>query len=117
MTVSDVVSQIEANGAALRLDGDRVRIRFPGPRQRDGLAEQVAFLRLHKKEVANFLRLRSAPATLPPGVRLLSWNLKNPPVAIETCSVVTSPALFALTTLEQLREAMANPRRWVGWSI
>src|SRR2546430_13150067 len=56
-------------------------------------------------------------STLPPGVRLVSWNLKNPPIAIETCSVVTDPALFAKTTLEQLREALANPRRWVGWSI
>jgi hypothetical protein len=25
--------------------------------------------------------------------------------------------LFASTTLEQLRVALANPKRWVGWSV
>ncbi len=54
---------------------------------------------------------------MPPGVRLLRWNLKPPPVAIETCAVVTDPALFARTALGQLRVAMAEPVRWVGWTI
>jgi hypothetical protein len=47
----------------------------------------------------------------------VKWSLKDPPVAIETCAVVTEPALFASTTLEQLRVALANPKRWVGWSV
>jgi hypothetical protein len=50
-------------------------------------------------------------------VKLIRWNLKSPPVAIETCVVVTDPALFARTTLEQLRTALAQPQRWVGWSV
>lgn len=55
--------------------------------------------------------------SLPSGVRLLNWNLKQPPVAIDTCSVVTDPALFARSTLEQLKVALENPKRWVGWTV
>jgi hypothetical protein len=54
---------------------------------------------------------------MPAGVRLIEWNLKQPPVAIETCAVVTDSGLFARTTLEQLRIALAGPKRWVGWSV
>jgi hypothetical protein len=55
--------------------------------------------------------------TVPIGVRLVKWNLKNPPVAIETCAVVVDSLLFARSTLEQLRVALENPKRWVGWTI
>jgi hypothetical protein len=54
---------------------------------------------------------------MPPGVQLLEWLLKSPPVAIETFAVVTDPALFAETTLEQLRHALSDPKSWVGWSV
>jgi hypothetical protein len=54
---------------------------------------------------------------MPPGVRLIRWNLKAPPVAIEMCSVVVHPAQFATTTLEQLRVALGEPRRWVDWTV
>jgi len=54
---------------------------------------------------------------VPPGVRLIEWKLKEPPVAVETCAVVTDTALFARTTLEQLRTALAQPKRWIGWSV
>lgn len=116
MSVSDVLDEVEAVGIALRLEGERVRIRFPEPQQREQLALQVAFLRAHRQEVAQFLRLRLSIPLMPPGVRLVRWNLKQPPVAIETCSVVTDPVLFTRTTLEQLRTALAQPNRWVGWS-
>ena len=54
---------------------------------------------------------------VPVGVRLVKWNLKEPPVAIDTCSIVLDSELFARTMLEQLRLALANPKRWVGWSV
>jgi hypothetical protein len=58
MSVSTVLSEVEAAGIALRLSGDRIRIRFPEPQQREMLALQVSFLRAHKDEVAEFLRAR-----------------------------------------------------------
>jgi hypothetical protein len=117
VSVSEILGEIEAAGIALRLDGERVRILFPEPRQREELAGQVAFLRTHRDEVAEFLRKRVAIPRMPPGIRLLEWHPKEPPVAIETCAVVTEPTLFARTTLEQLKIALANPKRWVGWSV
>jgi hypothetical protein len=53
---------------------------------------------------------QSGPPAMPCGVRLVAWSLKEPPVAIESCSVVAQPALFARATLEQLRVALADPR-------
>jgi hypothetical protein len=54
---------------------------------------------------------------MPPGISLVAWKLKEPPVAIETCAVVVDTVLFAKSTLEQLRIALTQPKRWVGWSI
>src|SRR5258708_7767884 len=59
----------------------------------------------------------AAISTTPPGVRLIEWNLKESPVTIETCAVVTDPALFARSTLDQMRVALGSPKRWVGWSV
>jgi len=58
MSVTTVLNEVEAAGIALRLSGDRIRIRFPEPHQREMLASQVSFLRAHKDEVAEFLKLR-----------------------------------------------------------
>lgn len=117
MSLSEVLKEVEAVGIALRLEGEKVRIRFPESYQREELAPQITFLRARREEVAEFLRLRHSIPAMPPSVRLVRWDLKQPPVAIETCAVVTDSALFARTTLEQLGTALAQPKRWVGWSI
>lgn len=117
MSVSQVLGEVEARGIALRLDGEKVRIWFPESENREGLAGRVAFLRAHRDEVAALLRARAGSPSMPIGVRLVEWNLKEPPVAIETCAIVTDPALFARMTLEQLGTALARPNLWVGWSV
>jgi hypothetical protein len=58
MSVSTVLGEIEANGIALRLDGERIRMWFPEPQQRERLAGQIAFLRAHREEVTKFLLTR-----------------------------------------------------------
>lgn len=108
---------IETAGATFRLDGEKVLVRYPDEEQREQLAEQVALLRAHRPEVAAFLKVRSFIPTMPGPVRLLESKLKEPPVAIETCSVVADTALFVRSTLEQLGTALAQPKRWVGWSV
>ncbi len=52
-----------------------------------------------------------------PCVRVVEWKLKEPPIAIETCAVVTDPGLFASSTLRQLQTALENPKSWMGWSV
>jgi hypothetical protein len=59
MSVSMVLGEVEAAGIALRLSGDRIRIRFREPQQREMLARQVSFLRAHRDEVAECLRARN----------------------------------------------------------
>lgn len=117
MSVGDILSEVEAAGVALRIDGGKIRIRFAQPEHREKLASQVAFLRAHRDEVASFLRKRAEIPCMPPGTHLLEWNLKEPPIAIQTCAIVTDPALFARTTVAQLGEALRNPKRWLGWSV
>jgi hypothetical protein len=117
MSVNNVVCEVEADGASLRLEGERIRIWFPELRIREELAAKVSFLRAHRDEVADILRARHTIPALPPGVRLISWNLKEPPVAVETCAIVVDPLLFARSTLEQLRVALECPKRWVGWTV
>jgi hypothetical protein len=117
LKVEEAVNLVERAGATFRLDGQKVRVWYPGEERRVELAQEVAFLRSHRAEVAAFLSARVVIPRMPRGVRLLEWNLKEPPVAIETCAVVTDIARFAQSTLEQLRTALAQPKRWVGWSV
>jgi hypothetical protein len=113
----EVLAELEAAGAALRLDGDNVRIRYREELQREHLAGQVNFLRAHRDDVLAWLKARATVPSMPSGARLIKWDLKEAPVAIEACAVVTDPALFARTTLEQLAIALAQPKRWVGWTV
>jgi hypothetical protein len=124
----EVVSRLEENGGSLRLEGDRIRYSVPsGSREALNL---LAELRKHRDAVRALLLERAArqggnlspqtpdvDLTMPPGVSLVTWNLKEPPVAIDTCSVVIDPVLFARSTLEQFGVALAQPKRWVGWSV
>ena len=113
--VLEIVSRLEEAGGVLELAGSHIRYRVPSGNSeiRNFLAE----LRRRRSEVMAFLKTRNAKPQMPAGVRLLEWNLKKPPVAIETCAIVTDTALFAHTTLEQLRTALTQPKRWVGWSV
>jgi hypothetical protein len=109
----EVVCRIEELGGYLALDVDG-SIRYRVPKNNPEAQALLETVKTERRNLLNYLRTRS---TLPPSVRLVSWNLKDPPVAIETCAVIVDPALFVRATLEQLRVALACPERWVGWSV
>jgi hypothetical protein len=117
IAVAQTVMEVETLGVQLRVEANKVVMRFPAEELRNELSGQLAFLRTHRHEVMNFLQERDVIPPMPPGVHLVSWNLKEPPVAIEVCSLVTDTALFAKTTLQQLQIAMAMPQRWLGWTV
>jgi hypothetical protein len=118
VNVAEVVNQVEATGSTFRVDEAKVRVWYPGGvEQRQELIREIAFLRAYREEVARFLQDRAIVPEMPPGIRLIHWKLKEPPVAIDSCSIVTGSARFARTTLEQLRIALTQPKRWVGWSV
>jgi hypothetical protein len=86
----------------------------------EGYAQaQISNMRgqLSEEVVQQVETTEAAIPAMPPGVGLIKWKLKEPPVAIETCAVVIAPALFAKATLDQLRVALESPKRWVGWSV
>jgi hypothetical protein len=103
---------IEAAGGLLAVHGERIRCRLP-----EDAAHLLEELLAHRDEVLLVLRQRDDVPAMPAGVRLVQWKLKEPPLLIETCAVVTDPALFATTTLRQLQIALKNPKRWVGWTV
>lgn len=113
MTAQAILGEMSQRGITARVDGETLLLK-----PREALDDDLlARIKEHKPEI--LVALRNPPAAIPampPGVRLIAWELKKPPVAIETCAVVTDPALFARTTLEQLGTALAHPKRWVGWS-
>jgi hypothetical protein len=117
VNVAEAVRQVEAAGATFRLYGEKVRVWYPREERREELARQIAFLRVHRDDATRFLRARASIPRMPRGVRLIAWSLKEPPVTIDTCSVVTATALFARTTLGQLGRALARPDKWVGWGV
>lgn len=86
-SVLEIVSRLEAAGGTLLLAGNRIQYRVP--RGNSEIQSFLAELRKHRSELAALLKARNAEPEMPPGVRLLEWMLKDPPVAIETCSVVT----------------------------
>jgi hypothetical protein len=59
VTVHRVLDEMEEVGVTLRLDGEKVVLRFPEPEYREKLAEHVAFLRTRRDEVAELLRRRT----------------------------------------------------------
>jgi len=54
---------------------------------------------------------------MPPGMALVSWEVKPAPVTIGAGETVIDPAKFARGCLEQLRKALANPRRRAAWTV
>jgi hypothetical protein len=107
-----VIESVRAAGGTLALHGRRIRCRLP-----QSATHLLDELRTCRNEVEKLLRQHDTVPAMPPGVQLVEWLLKSPPVAIETFAVVTDPALFAVTTLEQLRRALSNSKSWVGWSV
>jgi hypothetical protein len=71
----------------------------------------------NRESAASALGQSAAAPPMPPHIRLVEWNPKKAPIAIDTCSVVVDVPLFIRTTLEQLSASLTNHRRWVGWSV
>jgi hypothetical protein len=118
MSVSDVVSELEAAGAAFRLDGEKVRVSYPNDQRREELAEQIDLLRAQRSEVAAYLKVRSAIPSMPEGVRLVRWEPKLAPVILTRFAVVTDVTKFISLTLLELRAALAGePWQSGHWTL
>jgi hypothetical protein len=114
--MADVVAEADAMGVELRLEDGKVKASFPAHKECE-MAPLLEQLRANRDELVEVLRERDIP-DLPPGVKLISWKPKQPPVMLNRYSVVTDCALFAKATLRQLAAALAG-KEWLAgnWSI
>jgi hypothetical protein len=112
VTVADIVSEIESAGAAFLLEDDKVRVWYPDDERRKEVAGQIALLREQRAEVVAYLKVRSAAPPMPKGVRLIRWEPKAAPVAIDVCSVVLDVPKFIEGELRALDSRLNNP-----WTI
>jgi hypothetical protein len=105
MTPSELIEAVAEAGGTLELKDDKVRYQMPPER-----AHLVEELRQQREGIKVLLLGRRISAALPPGVRLLSWQPKEPPVILTRHSVVTDVEGFTTMTLEQLRVALEARR-------
>jgi hypothetical protein len=131
MTAPELIQRVEAVGGVLTLRGDRIHYELP-----EDAAPMLDVLRQYRDEVVQLLRGRKGPLVgerrhtdpsavaleataqagpppMPPGVKLLQWAPLSPPVAIESCAVVTDVPRFVQTTLSQLRAAISG-ENWLA---
>ena len=110
----EIVSEIEALGGCLSLDGDdAIRYRVP-----EDAAHFLNELRTQKDEALLLLRKRKEIPSVPAGVRLLHWEPKPAPVVLTQSSVVTDVDRFIRMTLMELTAALACKRWQAGhWSV
>ena len=64
---------------------------------------QVPELKRNREELIGLLRGDRTPPLMPPGVRLLKWEPKTPPVAIVRMGIVSNVDKFIGATLRELR--------------
>jgi len=117
LLVIEALAEAEEMGLQLRLVEGKVKALFLAD-DRVRVAPMLERLRTNRDEVADVLRQRADAPTMPPGVQLLSWKLREPPIAIERWTVVNNSSLFARNTLEQLGAALAG-KSWLAgnWSV
>jgi hypothetical protein len=59
VNVARAITMVESTGATFRLQAERVLVRYPDEECSAELSKQIAFLRVHRDEVASLLRARA----------------------------------------------------------
>src|ERR1039458_5976864 len=98
MNASEVLDAVQDLGGSLTLNGERIQYEIPT--SADWL---ITELRQHRGELVELLKECEIPPLMPPGVRLVKWEPKKPPVAIVRMGIVTNVDKFIGATLRELR--------------
>ena len=113
MNASEVLDAVQDLGGSLTLNGERIQYEIPT--SADWL---ITELRQHREELVELLRECEIPPPMPPGVRLVKWAPKKPPVAIVRMGVVTNVDKFIGATLRELRARLEGKDFLAGnWSL
>jgi hypothetical protein len=100
-------------GGSLTLRGQRIQYALP-----DSAVWLITELKRNREELIRLLKEAGTPPTMPPGVRLLKWEPKTPPVVIVRMGIVSNVDKFIDATLRQLRARLEGKDFLAGnWSL
>jgi hypothetical protein len=109
MNVPEILDAVQFAGGSLALNGERIQYVLP-----DSATWLITELKRNRKEVVELLRKNRTPPLMPPGVQLVRWERKKPPIAIVRMGIVSDVDKFVNATLRELRAkcllATAAPR-------
>ncbi len=113
MNAPEVIEAVQNVGGSLALSGERIQYALP-----NSAVWLVTELKQHRDELVGLLREEGTPPPMPPGVRLLKWQPKNPPIAIVRMGIVSNVPKFVAATLLQLRARLEGKDFLAGnWSL
>ena len=113
MTAIEVLHAVEKAGGSLALNGGQIKYTIP---KRD--VWLVTELKQNREDLIGLLREGRTPPGMPPGVRLLKWEPKTPPVAMVHVGIVNNVDKFIGATLRQLRARLEGKDFLAGnWSL
>ena len=113
MTAIELLDAIEHVGRSLELNGGQIKYAIP---------KRATWLILELKEnweeLIGLLREVKTRPPMPPVVRLLNWEQKEPPVAIVHMVIVNNVDKLIAATLGQLRARLEGKESLAGnWSL
>lgn len=114
MKAFDVIDRLAELGCAVRVEGEKLKVRGPNLPEVAGL---VSELRARRDDALAILReaesnppsLSEIQAALPVGVKLVSYRPKQAPFAVATVSVVTNAGKFFCAYLRDLKGRLEKP--------
>src|ERR1700674_2038880 len=113
MNATQVLEAVQNVGGSLTLSGERIQYALP-----DFAVWLVPELKENREELIELLRESETPLPMPPGVRLLKWEPRTPPVAIVRMGIVTNVDKFIGATLRELRARLEGKDFLAGnWSL
>ncbi len=114
------IDRLRELGGELFLRGDVIRYRIPAESQeaRELLSEirkdREAFIALLRDRESTPPSMEEVKAVLPPGVRLVSYQPKQPPFAVTIASVVTDAGKFFRAYLRDLKARLEKPEGYAA---
>jgi hypothetical protein len=113
MTATEILNAVEKAGGSLVLNGGQIKYAIP-----TRSAWLVPELKQNREELIELLGGGETPPTMPPGVCLVKWEPKNPPIAIVRMGIVSNVPKFVAATLLQLQARLEGKDFLAGnWSL
>ena len=113
MNALELLEAVQNLGGSLTLSGERIQYALP-----DSAVWLVTELKRHREELIELLEEGGTPPSMPPGVRLLKWEPKSPPIAIVRMGIVSNVPKFIVATLLQLQARLEGKDFLAGnWSL